>query len=126
MAIYGTALLAACLLAGVSAGMLLGRAMGIDADIGGVGIAMILLVLGTEKLRAIGKLGRGSSEGITYWSAMYIPIVVAMAAGQNVMGALAGGAVAIVAGAGSVAACFLLVGILSRSAKQAGESGASE
>lgn len=126
MAIYGTALLAACLLAGVSAGMLLGRAMGIDADIGGVGIAMILLVLGTERLRATGRLGQETREGITYWSAMYIPIVVAMAAGQNVMGALAGGVVAIMAGAGSVAACFLLVGILSRSAKGIGESGASE
>lgn len=114
MAIYGTAILAGCLLAGVATGTLLGQAMGVDADIGGVGLAMLLLVLGTERLRKAGKLGDDTRAGIHYWSAMYIPIVVAMAASQNVMGALSGGWVAIVAGSGGVVACFALMGILSR------------
>jgi malonate transporter MadL subunit len=46
MIIYGTALLSACLLAGLTLGRCLGELLGVDADIGGVGIAMILLILG--------------------------------------------------------------------------------
>ena len=40
---------------------------------------------------------------------MYIPIVVAMAAKQNVLGALEGGPLALFAGIGAVVASFLLV-----------------
>ena len=45
MVIYGVALLAFCMLLGVILGELLGRLIGIEANIGGIGIAMLLLVL---------------------------------------------------------------------------------
>lgn len=114
VAIYGTAILAACLLAGVATGTLLGKALGLDTDVGGVGLAMLLLVLVTDRLRRAGRLGPESQSGISYWSALYIPIVVAMAASQNVRGALSGGMVALVAGSGCVVICLALVGVLSR------------
>lgn len=123
MTIHGTALLSICLLAGVCSGTLLGWSLGVDADIGGVGIAMLILVVGAEGLRKSGRLGPETQSGISYWSAMYIPIVVAMAASQHVMGALSGGLVAVVAGIGGVAACFAMVGLLSR---QGGASGRRE
>lgn len=118
MIIQGTALLSICLLVGVSTGTLLGWLLGVNADIGGVGIAMALLVLGTEKLRKAGQLGADTRAGINYWSAMYIPIVVAMAASQHVLGALSGGLVAVMAGSAAVAASFLLVGFLSHAGRK--------
>ena len=49
-----------------------------------------------------------------FWSAVYIPIVVAMAAQQNVLGALSGGPAAILAGIAAVAVAFALVLLLDR------------
>lgn len=45
---------------------------------------------------------------------MYIPIVVAMAAQQNVVAALKGGPIAVLAGALAVVASFALVPVISR------------
>ena len=45
MIIYGVALLSVCLLVGMYTGGLLGALLGVSANIGGVGIAMVLLVL---------------------------------------------------------------------------------
>ena len=45
---------------------------------------------------------------------MYIPIVVAMAASQNVVAAVGGGMLALLAGAGAVLVSFALVPVLSR------------
>ena len=114
MVIYGTALLSACLLAGLALGRLLGWALGIDANVGGVGIAMLFLIVLTGRLQAQGTLPRPTQQGVLFWSAMYIPIVVAMAASQNVRAAVSGGTLAIVAGAGSVILSFALVPIISR------------
>lgn len=114
MTIHGTALLALCLLAGLTAGRLLGASLGIDADIGGVGIAMLLLIGGTHLLERRGLLAPAVGHGITYWGQMYVPIVVAMAASQNVRGALTGGWMAVAAGLAATAAGFLLVGLLVR------------
>lgn len=50
MIIYGTALLAVSYLLGVFLGGLLGKLLGVDANIGGVAIAMILLIVGKEML----------------------------------------------------------------------------
>ena len=44
MKIYGVTLLCACFLAGKFLGGVLGMALGIPGDIGGVGFAMLLLV----------------------------------------------------------------------------------
>ena len=117
MTVYGVAILAACLIVGDIAGRLLGRLVGVDANVGGVGIAMLLLLalLGREN----SKIGadKGVRTGVEFWSAMYIPIVVAMASIQNVSAALAGGAVAIAAGLSAVISSILLVPVLSRLAR---------
>jgi malonate transporter MadL subunit len=114
MAVYGTALLAICLLAGNLLGTLLGQAMGIDANVGGVGIAMLLLIIITDRLRSAGTLTAPTQAGVVYWSSIYIPIVVAMAATQNVSAAVSAGSVALLAGGIAVVASFALVPLLSR------------
>ncbi len=114
MAIYGTALLSICLLIGLAVGRLLGWAVGLDKNIGGVGIAMLLLILLCDRLQKSGRIEPPTERGIAFWSSIYIPIVVAMAASQNVMAAVSGGWIAIVAGTLSVIACFALVPIISR------------
>ena len=112
MVIYGVALLSFCMLVGVFVGDLLGELIGVQANVGGVGIAMILLlVLSSFDSREF-KLGPITEKGIGFWSAMYIPIVVAMAARQNVFSALSGGWMAIVAGVAAVAASFALIPVL--------------
>ena len=114
MIVYGVALLAFCTLAGVMLGDLLGVLLGVQANVGGVGIAMLLLIilssLSSEKLH----LSLPTKSGIHFWSAMYIPIVVAMAARQNVVAALSSGWVAVIAGAGAVALSFALIPLFSR------------
>jgi malonate transporter MadL subunit len=115
MIIHGTALVSLCLLAGLATGRLLGGALGVDADVGGVGIAMLLLIGGCHLLERRGLLNAPIGHGITFWGQMYVPIVVAMAASQNVRGALAGGWMATAAGLAATATGFLLVGIMVRS-----------
>ena len=114
MVIYGVALLSICMLAGMIIGELLGKLIGVDANVGGVGIAMLLLLLFTSWKKIRLPLSDVSERGINFWNAMYIPIVVAMAAKQNVVAAVSGGWLAIVAGVGAVAASFVLVPVLSR------------
>ncbi|GHD05310.1 malonate transporter subunit MadL [Zhihengliuella salsuginis] len=114
MVLYGVAALAASLLAGKLVGDLLGAALGIDSNVGGVGFAMIMLILVTERLRKKGLFPPASEQGVLFWSAMYIPIVVAMASTQNVAGAVGSGPMAIVAGLAALAAGAALVPVLSR------------
>jgi len=113
MPIYGTAILGLCLIIGTLLGQLIGRAMGIDRNLGGVGIAMLLLIIFTDRLRTSGRLTPPTQSGILFWSAIYIPIVVAMAATQNVRAALTGGWAAVAAGTLSVMICFTLVPFIS-------------
>lgn len=114
MVFYGTAILSGCLVAGLVLGKLLGLVIGVDANVGGVGIAMLLLIVICDRLQATGKIKPLTEQGIAFWGAIYIPVVVAMAASQNVIAALKGGPVAIVAGVLSVAGCFMLVPVLSK------------
>lgn len=114
MTIYGTAALSLCLLAGLWLGKLLGRLAGLDIDVGGVGLAMLLLVFVTDWMRRRALLPPAAEHGIRYWGSLYIPIVVAMAASQNVHAAVQGGAVPLAAGALGVAACFALVPVVTR------------
>ena len=114
MIIYGVALLSACMLAGVFVGDLLGKLIGVEANVGGVGFAMLLLIFVTDYLRKDLRLTQVSQHGISFWSAMYIPIVVAMAAQQNVVAALSGGPVAVLAGVAATVACVALVPAISR------------
>lgn len=112
MIIYGTALLAVSYLLGVFLGGLLGQLLGVDANIGGVAIAMVLLIIGKEMLAKRGYLPKSTQFGVLYWAGMYIPIVVAMAAGQNVVAALSGGLVAAVVSVIALVATVLVVRLL--------------
>lgn len=114
MIIYGVALLSVCLVVGMLVGEYLGVLIGVEANVGGVGIAMILLVMACNMERFKPMIEGLSGDGIKFWSAMYIPIVVAMAARQNVVAAVDGGLLALVAGVAAVVVSFALVPILSR------------
>ena len=114
MIIYGVAILSVSMLTGMIIGDLLGAAIGVKANVGGVGIAMLLLLAITSQSRSTFQLEGPTGSGITFWSAMYIPIVVAMAARQNVFAAISSGWMAIIAGVAAVAVSFALVPVLSR------------
>ncbi|MFP0194252.1 MULTISPECIES: malonate transporter subunit MadL [Pseudomonas] len=114
MIIYGVAFLAFCTLVGVWVGELLGKLIGVPANVGGVGIAMLLLIGLGSYLNKSGWLKGKTEQGVEFWSAIYIPIVVAMAAQQNVYGALKGGPMAILAGTLAVVIAFALVPVLVR------------
>jgi malonate transporter MadL subunit len=114
MIIYGVAFLALCTLIGLFIGELLGKLLGVPANVGGVGIAMLLLIFIGSYLNKRGLITAKSEQGVEFWSAIYIPIVVAMAAQQNVFGALSGGPMAILAGTIAVLASFAMVPLLDR------------
>jgi malonate transporter MadL subunit len=114
LVIYGVALLAGCFLSGIFLGDLLGAVLGVDANVGGVGIAMLFLILISDQLIKSGRLRPVTREGVVFWSAIYIPVIVAMAARQNVVTALDGGLMAFLAGTLAVVVCFLLVPVISR------------
>ena len=118
MKIYGVALLAFCFLVGKLAGTMLGTGIDIDGDVGGVGFSMILLMVVNTYFRKKGWLALETENGILFWSSMYIPIVIAMAATQNVKAALSGGPLAIVAGAAVTLLGFILVPLISRIGKE--------
>ncbi|MBZ4020871.1 malonate transporter subunit MadL [Rhodobacter sp. TJ_12] len=127
MLIYGVALMSGCMIVGTFLGYLVGNLVGISANIGGVGIAMLLLVIVSRYLMDRDQLSKLAQDGIKFWSAMYIPIVVAMAAKQNVLAAFDAGALAFIAGLGSVLAGFLLIRpIAALSPKSAPENNAAE
>lgn len=115
MIIYGVALLSLCTLAGIFIGEVLGRLIGVPANVGGVGIAMLLLIFFSSWISNRGTgLAPKTEQGVEFWSAIYIPIVVAMAAQQNVVGALHSGPMAILAGLTAVGIAFALVPVLDR------------
>lgn len=114
MIVYGVSILATCHLVGVILGEWLGALVGVKSNVGGVGIAMLLLIFATDWMRRTGRLPLPTESGILFWSSMYIPIVVAMATLQNVVAAASGGAIAVAAGVGAVALCGSLVPVLSR------------
>lgn len=114
MVIYGVALLSFCMLVGVFVGDLLGVAIGVKANVGGVGIAMLLLIYLSNLTRDGLRLKPITENGIHFWSAMYIPIVVAMAAKQNVIAAISSGWMAVIAGIAAVAASFAMIPVIAR------------
>jgi malonate transporter MadL subunit len=114
MIIYGVALLALCTLAGVSIGAELGSLLGLKANIGGVGFAMLLLVLITTWLLRYDRFKPLSASGIQFWSGIYIPVVVAISAKQNVFVAVKGGPAAVVAGVLGVTLSFAMIPYVNR------------
>jgi malonate transporter MadL subunit len=126
MKIYGVAYLAGCFLAGQLLGEFLGRLLGMDGNIGGVGIAMLLLIISGDRIRSREMLPEEAEKGILFWSAMYIPVVVAMSATQHVKAALTGGWVALLAGLIGTAACLWLVPLVSGLFRKQGPVGTVE
>ncbi|MBF1122267.1 MAG: malonate transporter subunit MadL, partial [Dialister invisus] len=90
-----------------------GMALGVNANIGGVGFAMLLLIVISTWAEQKGIMKGPEEAGIKFWASMYIPIVVAMSSIQNVVAALSGGMVAILGGALAVVLGFLLIPVLS-------------
>ncbi|MTI16855.1 malonate transporter subunit MadL [Rhodobacteraceae bacterium RKSG542] len=109
MVIYGLALMGGCMIVGSFIGRSLGWLLGINADVGGVGFAMLFLVVVGQRLMDKDQLSKAAQSGIAFWSAMYIPVVIAMCGTQNVVAALTGGPLAFIAGLGTVVAGFLLI-----------------
>lgn len=114
MVVYGVALLAFCMLTGIFVGDLIGELIGAEANVGGVGIAMLLLIVLSSLTKQEFQLSSPTQSGINFWSAMYIPIVVAMAARQDVIAAITGGWMAIIAGVAAVAVSFAVIPLLDR------------
>jgi malonate transporter MadL subunit len=114
MIVYGVALLSFCMLVGVYVGDLLGELIGAQANVGGVGIAMLLLIVLSNLSKQEFRLSAPTEAGINFWNAMYIPIVVAMAAKQNVIAAVSSGWMAIIAGVAAVAVSFAMIPLLDR------------
>lgn len=112
MKIYGVAILGACYLVGQLLGEFLGKLLGMDSNVGGVGFAMFLLMIFGHSLKMRGFMTEKPEKGILYWSAMYIPVVVAMSATQNVKAALTGGWVAIFVGIIGTAVSFLCIPLI--------------
>ena len=67
MTIYGVGLLAFCFLIGQVTGEALGRILGIDANVGGVGFAMLLLMLVNGWLERRGRMEEPTRRGIDFW-----------------------------------------------------------
>jgi malonate transporter MadL subunit len=114
MIVYGTALLAACHLLGIFLGDLLGHALGVKTNVGGVGIAMLLLIFARLYMAKRNFLPKLTELGVEYWGAMYIPVVVAMAAQQDVVAALRGGPVALLSAFGAVLVCACAIALINR------------
>jgi malonate transporter MadL subunit len=114
MVIYGVALLSFCMLVGIFTGDLIGELIGAEANVGGVGIAMLLLIILSSFSKQEFQLSAPTQSGVNFWSAMYIPIVVAMAARQDVAAAVSGGWMAIIAGIAAVAVSFAVIPLLDR------------
>lgn len=115
MEIYGLGLIAMCMFIGSFIGRIIGVLVGVNGDVGGVGFAMLLLILITNYLEKKGKpLSQGTGRGILLLSSLYIPIVVAMSAKQDVVSAFQGGAVAFIAGGVATVGGIMLVPVISK------------
>ncbi len=115
MLIRGVALLAGCFIVGQLVGETLGRLIGVDANIGGVGFAMLLLIFAQNWLEKRDQLHPEMESGILFWSKLYIPVIVAMSATQNVRVALSSGVVALLAGSIPMILCLLFIPLLTKS-----------
>jgi len=118
MKIYGVGILAACFLIGHILGDYLGKLFHLTGNLGGVGFAMLILVVGNDYFKRKNLIPSETEKGILFWSTMYIPVVVAMSATQNVKAALSGGWVAILVGILATVACYLLIPIMNKFSKK--------
>lgn len=118
MKIYGVGLLAVCFLIGHILGDYLGKLFHLNGNLGGVGFAMLILVVGNDYFKQHKMIPHETEQGILFWSSMYIPVVVAMSASQNVKAALSGGWLVIIVGLVATSFCYLLIPLLNKYANK--------
>jgi malonate transporter MadL subunit len=118
MLIYGVAVLAGCYIAGQVTGEILGRLLHIDANVGGVGFAMLYLILVNQWMQKRNLFTPEMEKGILFWSQLYIPVIVAMSAIQNVKAALSSGLIAVLSGIIPTVICFALIPVVAKLSKQ--------
>ncbi len=118
MVIYGVSFLGACYILGQLLGDFLAKWLGVQANVGGVGFAMLFLILAHDYFNKQKLFSEDAEKGIMFWSNMYIPVIVAMSATQNVVLAVNSGFLAILAGTIPVLICFSLIPVLSKFSKK--------
>ena len=104
------------MLTGSFIGNVLGHVIGLGSDVGGVGFAMLLLIFVTNSKKITKVLPAGTMEGMKFWQNMFIPIIIAMSASQNVYSALDGGVLALIAGVLAVVFAFIMLIVLNKAA----------
>ena len=92
-------------------------------NVGGVGIAMLLLIFARLYMQKTDRLPKLTELGVEYWGAMYIPVVVAMAATQDMVAALRGGPVAVLAAIGAAALCACVIAAINRTERSGRSAG---
>ena len=117
MLVYGVAVLAGCFIAGQIIGEALGRLLGINSNVGGVGFAMLLLILVNQWMHKRKLFTAEMDKGVLFWSNMYIPVIVAMSAIQNVNAAVSSGMIAVLAGIIPTVICFMLIPVITKMSK---------
>lgn len=124
--INGVAIISACMFVGFLVGGIIGQLTGVGSNVGGVGFAMLMLLLITDRMKKKGKLSEEVSGGIKFWQSLYIPVVIAMTATQNVVQAAGSGSFAIICGIIVVAVGFMLVRVSSLLSGEKSSSGKRE
>lgn len=110
--IYGVATLAACMILGTLLGSVLGDLIGAGTEIGSVGFAMLILIFVTNTKKFSFTQKTSFVNGINFWKAMFIPVVIAMTATQNVYHMLSSSIIAIAAGSAAVAFSYFMLYVL--------------
>ena len=110
--IYGVATLSACMIVGTVIGTVFGDLIGAGTEIGSVGFAMLLLLFVTNCKKFSFTQKPAFIQGVTFWKSMFIPVVIAMTATQNVFNMLSSSMVAIVAGIAAVSFSYLMLFVL--------------
>jgi malonate transporter MadL subunit len=112
---YGFGIVAICMFIGSFLGMYMGKLLGISGNVGGVGFSMLILIILSNYLEGKGRvLHEKTQNGIKLLSALYIPVIVAMAAKQNVVRAVEGGSIALLAGGIATVGSMLLIPVILR------------
>lgn len=120
--IYGVAVLSACMIVGTVIGTAFGDLIGAGTEIGSVGFAMLLLLFVTNCKKFTFTQKPAFIQGVTFWKSMFIPVVIAMTATQDVFHMLSSSIVAIVAGIAAVCFSYLMLFVLHKMGqKKAGD-----
>ena len=118
MVIYGVTFLGACYIIGQLIGDYLAKLLGVQANVGGVGFAMLLLIVFHDFLQKRHFFPAESEKGVLFWSQMYIPVIVAMSATQNAALAIHSGVLSLLAGIIPVFMCFACIPFISKLSSQ--------